>query len=323
MKRILIIIFSAAALFALTAAQTSAQDELVKVRFMPGWTAQSQFIGYYVAREKGFYQDAGLDVSIIHLPANAKLTAIDYLTAGDVDICMTQLLLGLITKGHGSDILAVLQTSQNSGLMCVSHEPIKTLQDLDGMKIGRWISASSEPADFFCMDNGLNVHWVYFLHGINLYVSHAIDATLCYSYSEYLELLFAEGTIPPDRVNRFSKLGYNYPEDAVFVKRDYYNSHREVVESFKDASKKGWEYAKTHPDEALDIVMKVTKDLNIMTNRTFQKMMMDEVFNLQINPETGVADYAPVSVDIFNAMIDDLLKTGYISEPILYQDIIK
>ena len=37
-----------------------------KIVFTPQWTAQSQFAGYYVAQEKGFYREAGVDVEIVH-----------------------------------------------------------------------------------------------------------------------------------------------------------------------------------------------------------------------------------------------------------------
>ena len=45
--------------------QLSAQTRIV---FTPQWTAQSQFAGYYVALEKGFYKSAGLDVEIEFRP---------------------------------------------------------------------------------------------------------------------------------------------------------------------------------------------------------------------------------------------------------------
>ena len=42
-----------------------------KFVFTPQWTAQAQFAGYYVALEKGFYREAGLDVEIVH-PSSSR-----------------------------------------------------------------------------------------------------------------------------------------------------------------------------------------------------------------------------------------------------------
>ncbi|MBQ5531932.1 MAG: ABC transporter substrate-binding protein, partial [Bacteroidales bacterium] len=37
-----------------------------RIVFTPQWTAQAQFAGYYVAQEKGFYREAGIEVEIVH-----------------------------------------------------------------------------------------------------------------------------------------------------------------------------------------------------------------------------------------------------------------
>lgn len=57
--------------------------ELVPVRMMLQWTHQAQFAGYYVAREKGFYRERGLDVSIVQ--GGPGIEPMDHLAQGDVD----------------------------------------------------------------------------------------------------------------------------------------------------------------------------------------------------------------------------------------------
>jgi len=301
---------------------SSQAQEKTKVRFMPAWITQAQFAGYYMAQTKGFYEEEGLDVEIVNIPRNTPKTSLDYLAEGAVDICCSQFINGMICKDNGYKICCVLQTSQNSGLMCVTHKPIVTIADFDGMKIGRWKAGYGELADLFCMDHDFNnVQWIYFLHGVNLFVSGAIDATLCYSYSEYLDLLFAKGSIPEDHIYRFSKLGYNYPEDAVFVKNSFNRHHRGRVEKFIRATIKGWDYARNHKDETIDIVMSYAAAANVKTNRAIQSMMLDEILRLQVNQNTGIADYAPISKDLYNAMTDDLLRCGIIKSVINYEDI--
>jgi len=321
-KTFLIKALTATLLF--SAVFASSAREKAKLRFMPAWITQAQFAGYYIAREKGFYDEEGLDLDIVNIPSNTSKTSLDYLIDRDVDICCSQLLNGMIFKDQGHEICCVLQTSQNSGLMCVTLKPIESISDFDGMKIGRWKAGYGEVADLFCMDHDFhNVKWIYFLHGVNLFVSGAIDATLCYSYSEYPDLLFAKGSIPENMVYRFSDLGYNYPEDAVFVTDSYYNQHKEEVDSFIRATIKGWNYAREHREETLDVVMSYVADANVKTNRAVQSMMLDEVLRLQINYETGIADFAPISRDLYNAMTDDLTKCGTIKTFINYEDLIK
>lgn len=313
---------SAAAILMVLMALPCYGQEKRTVRFMPAWIPQAQFAGYYMALEKGFYDEVNLDVKIVNIPSNSPKTSLDYLADKAVDICCSQFINGMICKDKGYKICCVLQTSQNSGLLCVTHKPIQAITDLNGMKVGRWKSGYGELADLFCMDQGFSdVRWVYFLHGVNLFVSKAVDATLCYSYSEYLDLLFAKGSIPEDHIFRFSKMGYNYPEDGLFVKNSFNRKHRGRVDDFIKATVKGWEYARNHREETIDVVMSYAAAANVKTNRVLQAMMLDEVLRLQENPATGIADFAPIDRDIFNALNDDLLRSGIIKEAIIYEDI--
>ncbi|MEI6050175.1 MAG: ABC transporter substrate-binding protein, partial [Bacteroidota bacterium] len=52
------------------------QAQLPKIVFAPQWLPQAQFAGYYIAQDKGFYKEAGLDVEIIHPSASVKASAL-------------------------------------------------------------------------------------------------------------------------------------------------------------------------------------------------------------------------------------------------------
>ena len=294
-----------------------------KITFMPNWTPQAQFAGYYVAYEKGFYADEGLDVTIKNMKPGSTRSVFNYLQYGETDICSSQLIPAMIERGNGTKIVNVLQISQNTGLMLVSRKPMNSFHDMEGMKIGRWKSGYFELAEIFCNDYGINVNWIPFLQNVNLFISGAVDATLCYSYSEYLNILFAKGTIPDSQTLRFSDLGYNFPEDAVYTTEAYYTKNRAAVEKFIIATKRGWDYAREHKEEALDIVMNYVKANNVATNRPFQSFMLDEILRLQVNSETGVADYKKVDEQTINLLNDALIELDYIFNPIIYKEFIK
>lgn len=294
-----------------------------KITFMPNWTAQAQFTGFYVAKEKGFYADQGMDVTIKHINGESSRSVIDYLVSGEADICSFHLISSMIEKGRGKDIVNVLQLSQNSSLVLVSHTPLKSFQDLNGMKISRWKTGYSEVAEIFCHDYKLNVKWIQFLSSMNVFLSGAVDATLCMSYNEYLNLLFSMGQIPEEQTLRFSEIGYNFPEDGVYTTREFYENNGIAVEKFNTATKQGWEYAREHRDEAVDIVMKYAKENKVATNRTYQSFMLDEVLDLQNNNETGKADYQKLDETMFNILNDALFSMlpGY--KPFTYKGFIK
>ena len=80
-----------------------------KIVFMPQWTPQAQFAGYYVAFEKGFYKEAGIDVEIRHIPLNSTESVSGYLLSGDVQIVGQQLIQSIISRSDGNDIVNVMQ----------------------------------------------------------------------------------------------------------------------------------------------------------------------------------------------------------------------
>lgn len=295
----------------------SAQE---KVSLLVHWLPQCQFAGYYVAFEKGFYADEGLDVEILHPDKNVSVSAMDVLQSGKVDFCTGQLITGIISRSNGLDLCNILQTSQNTGLMCVSHTPLTKIRDMSGKKVGKWKSGFSEIAEMMAYDMNLDIKWIDFLSSINLFVSGAIDATLCYSYSEYLQLLFAKGDIPMENTLRFSDFGYNYPEDAVFTMSSFCDEHRDIVDKFVKATIKGWNYARENRKEALDITCKYMSDMNVAVNRYMQKLMLDEVLSLQINDNGLKADFQHITEPMFDQLCSSLLGLGYLTSPVNYKE---
>lgn len=294
-----------------------------KLTFMPQWTPQAQFAGFYMAQEMGFYAQEGLDVEIRHIKANSTESILTQLVSGKVQIAGQQLLQSIIARSDGQKILNVMQITQKSGLWCVSHTPISKPEDLQGMKIGRWKSGYSEFCDILETYNNLHINWVPFINGINLYVYGAVDATLCYSFSEYIALQLAIGDIPDNQVLKFSDFGYECPEDGLYVTEEYYARNKDAVDKFVRASKKGWEYARTHKKQTLEVVMRICSENHIVTNRAMQERMLDNYISLQTNPATGKIDFASVTEPVYNDVIRALLETGYIVNKPEYKEVIR
>lgn len=294
-----------------------------KLTFMPQWTPQAQFAGFYMAQEMGFYAQEGLDVEIRHIKANSTESILTQLVSGKVQIAGQQLLQSIIARSDGQKILNVMQITQKSGLWCVSHTPVSKPEDLQGMKIGRWKAGYSEFCDILETYNNLHINWVPFINGINLYVYGAVDATLCYSFSEYIALQLAIGDIPDNQVLKFSDFGYECPEDGLYVTEEYYAQNKDAVDKFVRASKKGWEYARTHKKQTLEVVMRICSENHIVTNRAMQERMLDNYISLQTNPSTGKIDFAPVTLPVYNDVTKALLETGYIVNKPEYKEVIR
>jgi len=316
MKRLALVIAFALGLNIIASSQT-------KVVFMPQLPAQAQFAGYYVAKELGFFADQDLDVEIRHISSSASKTSIEYLKDGDVDIICNQLLPAIIERSKGTDIINIMQTSQSGSLLLINHKPISNVRDINGLKVGRFASGYNEISEMFCKDNNIDVQWIPFLSNVSMYVSGALDATLAYSYNEYLGILFATGRINPAQILNFSDYGYDFPEDGLYTTQKFYDNNMIVVHQFRAAVKKGWDYTRKHQDEALDIVMKYVEEEHVSTNRPFQKMMLDDILEHQIRPGKQIVEYKPVSESNFKTILKKLQNIGIISTSIDYKDFVK
>ena len=249
-----------------------------RIVFTPQWTPQSQFAGYYVAQEKGFYKKAGVEVDFQH--PSASYSAANRWLEGSSDIITQQLVQAMILIDRGMPIVHILQTSQRNSLVLVSRsDTLRTLQDLKGKKVGIWKAGFGDLAYIMDTEKELNIKWVPFLESVNLFLSGAIDATLAMDYNEYQKIRVSGHEDKP--VIRFSDTEYDYPEDGLYVSEDFYKLHPDKVKAFAEASRKGWEWAHEHPEETLDIVMKWVAKENVHTNRIHQKWMLEKILALQ------------------------------------------
>ena len=286
-----------------------------KITFSPQWSAQSQFAGYYAALEKGFYDEVGLDVSIVH-PSNSY-SSINMLKDGTTDFITCELIQAMMASDKGIRLVNLLQTTQHTTLVLISHEKnISKMSDLAGRRIGTWKVGFSEIPYIIDKEHKLGVEWVKFINPLNIYISRAIDATLGKSYNE--GILFSMSGITPGSIPRFSEMGYDYPEDGLYVSEAFFKKNSDVCRKFAEASRKGWEWVRNNRKEAVDIVMKYVKEANVSTNIYVQKWMLEEVLEMQ-EDEKGEAPSYQLNANAFYWLNDVLLKHGYISKPVEYE----
>ena len=286
-----------------------------KITFSPQWTPQSQFAGYYAALENGYYAEVGLDVSIVH--PTQSYNSINMLKDGTSDIITSELIQAMVATDKDIKLVNLLQTTQHTTLVLISHnKDVHKLSDLAGCRIGTWKVGFSEIPYIIDKEHNLGIEWIKFTNPLNIYISHAIDATLGKSYNE--RILFSMSGITPGSFLRFSEMGYDYPEDGLYVSEEFYKKNPEQCRKFAEASRKGWEWVRNNRKEAVDIVMKYVKKANVSTNIYVQKWMLEEVLEMQEDIKGEVPSYR-LNVNAFYWLNDVLLKHGYISKPIDYE----
>ena len=263
-----------------------AKDETIV--FTPQWTAQAQFTGYYVAEAKGFYREAGVNVKIEH-PSSTQ-PAMTRLRKNQCQATTLQLCQAMEIVDGGIPLVNILQTSMNNAMVIVSARGKDPLTQ-KGAKVGIWSVGFGQLAICMSIKDHLNYEWIRFAQNVNLFISGALDATLAMSYNEYYQLVQAGMEMTDKNVYRFCDHGYNVQEDGVYMTKDYYEAHKDQARRFAEASKKGWEWAAAHPDEALDIVMQYVDREHIATNRVMQRLMLKEVLRLQVDRESKKREF--------------------------------
>ena len=294
---------------------THAQEKII---FTPQWTAQAQFAGYYVAQEKGFYKEAGVEVEIVH--PSVTQSPLNRIRNNESHATTLQLAQAVDIIDNGIPIVNILQTSMNNAVVIVSRRNKNPLQQ-KGAKVGIWSAGFGQLGICMSMKEKLDYQWIPFASNINLFLSGAIDATLAMSYNEYYQLLQTGFPLSEENIYRFSDHGYNIQEDGVYMTRAYYEKHREEARRFAAASKKGWEWAAAHPEETVDIVMQYVKREHIGTNRVLQKMMLKEILKLQIDRDSKKREFR-LRPDMLKQTCKLLMECMMLRREVSYEEII-
>ena len=304
MKRYLILLcFMCSAVVAVYAQQ---------ITFTPQWTPQSQFAGYYAALENGYYEEAGIDVDIMH-PAKSY-SSINMLLDGSADIITSELIQAMDAVDEDIKLVNLLQTTQHSTLVLLAREEnLRSIMQLRGGRIGTWKIGFNEIPQMLDNHQNLDIEWIKFINPLNLYISGAIDATLVKSYNE--QILFSMSGITPGSVLKFSDMGFDFPEDGLYVTEDFYKRNTELCQKFAQASRKGWEWVRNNREAAIGIVMKYVKAENVPTNIYNQKLMLDVLLEAQEDTKGNTPSYN-LSEDAFNRLNRILVQYGVISKPV-------
>lgn len=227
-----------------------AKDKRVTLQLK--WKHQFQFAGYYAALHKGYYKEEGLDVLIKE--ATSDLNVVEEVLSNNAQfgIGTNELILDF-AKNKPIKILGVI--FQHSPLSIISlNNNIKSIHDL----VGKKIMIENGASDIYALlkRENIDINSLKILpHTINIndLIEHKVDAITGYSINEPFHLA-KKGL----HYNIFSPraAGIDFYGDNLFTSNDMINLNPEIVEKFRRASFKGWQYAMTNQDELIEIIMK-------------------------------------------------------------------
>ena len=285
-------VFGLACIFGATWGCAQAADHLT---LQLKWVAQAQFAGYYVAQAKGFYKNAGLDVTI--KPGGPDINPSQVMAGGGADVDIDWMPSALAAREKGVPLVNIAQVFQKSGmeLTCRNDSGVKTPADFKGKTLGVWFSGNEYP--FLAWMSKLNYSTNGGADGVNvLKQGFNVDPLLqkqaaCIStmtYNEYWQLI--EAGMKPEQLTvfKYENQGVATLEDGLYATESSLKDPATVDKfaRFVKASMQGWQYAVAHQDEAVKIVL--ANDTSGSQTPAHQTRMMGEIAKLLSGGSKGM-----------------------------------
>lgn len=217
------------------------------------WTHQFQFAGYYAAIEKGFYREEGLTVLLKegYPGINPVQEVVDGHAAFGVD--NTSLL---VARDRGAPIRVIAAIFQHSPQVLISRQDAGILSPHD-LKHKRIMLVPEQSTDILAMltNEGIDFNQVTLLsHNWDMaaFNSGKADAITGYSTAELFSL--QQQGLPIHVINPIN-YGIDYYGDCLFTTDTTIQADPDLVKRFTRASLKGWEYAMSHQEEMIGLIL--------------------------------------------------------------------
>lgn len=304
---------AAATALALTATAAEAADN---VTLQLKWVTQAQFAGYYVAKDKGFYDEEDLEVEI--KAGGPDVSPPQVIAGGGADVVLDWMPSALASREKGLPLVNIAQPFKTSGMMltCRKDTGITSPDDFRGKTLGVWFFGNEYPFLSWMSqlgiptdggDEGVTV----LKQGFNVdpILQKQADCVSTMTYNEYWQIIDA-GLAEDDLVVfKYEDQGVSTLEDGIYVMEENLAdpAFAEKMVRFVRASMKGWKYAEKNPDEAADIVLE--NDETGAQTEEHQQRMMREIAKLTAGSD-GALDPAD-----YERTVETLMKGG--SDPVI------
>ena len=301
-----ILLAGALALGAATAATAQADKVTIQLK----WVTQAQFAGYYVAKDKGFYKEAGLDVTI--KPGGPDIAPPQVIAGGGADVVVEWMPAALAAREKGVPLVNIAQPFKRSGmqLTCRAETGVKQPSDLKGRTLGVWFSGNEYPflawmAKLGLKTDGSGVKVLKQGFNVDPLIQKQADCISTMTYNEYWQVI--DAGFKPEQlvVFKYEDQGVATLEDGLYVVADKLKDPAFVARmaKFVQASAKGWDYARKNPAEAAKIVLE--NDATGAQTEKHQARMMGEIAKLLDTNATGKLDPAD-----YERTVSTLLASG-------------
>jgi NitT/TauT family transport system substrate-binding protein len=280
--------------------KNSQQMGLSKLTLQADWYPQPEHGGFYTALVKGYYKDAGLEVTI--LPGGPYSMPEQQVSVGVAELGMSSSDRILESIADGQPLVAVAATMQHDpqGIMVRKDSSIRSFADLNGHTVA--IKTGSTWFRYIEKRYQLkNVHEIPAMMNVANFVADPNYVQQAFATSEPF---FARQAGIETRMLMTSDAGYK-PYRVMFTRRDYLAAHPDVVGKFVAASLRGWREYLDDPSPAHAAIMKLNPALNPQWMQFTWQALCDGRF--VVGEEPSGAQLGRMDRDRWLAMYNQLL----------------
>lgn len=239
----------------LLAGRLLSTDDLDHVTLQLKWYHQFQFAGYYMAKEKGFYEAAGLDVEIREVDLSRDVVASVLSQEAQYATGETSLI---VDRSQGKKVVVLAAILQASPIVIVTkaRPDIQTVKDLHG----KHFDVSGTLRDSVAIRSLLQTQNItlnqrrhrHEASDVDMLIKGHADAIIVYNTNETYQL---DKRGVSYRLFHPKEYGFGFYSDLLFTSQDEVERHPQRAAAFKEASLRGWEYAFRHIDETIGVIL--------------------------------------------------------------------
>ena len=214
------------------------------------WLHQFQFAGYYAAKEKGYYAEAGFDVTI--LERDPKISPVQAVMENQADFGIVGSSI-ILDRMKGLPVVALGAVFQHSPLVLITRKEDHILSpyELKGKRV--MYNKGNDDATFIAMFNHLGLGRSDFIHIPHSFDSSSLIRGETDAISAYLTnqpYYYKEKGLDIHIISPIN-YGIDLYDDILFTSEDAVRTNPERVRKFLDASMKGWRYALENKPEVI------------------------------------------------------------------------
>ena len=293
LKQIIIftLIFTAF-LLGCTNSQQTTEEELQDIIFRFGSSSNTKFATTYLAMDKGFYAEEGLNVKVQTVAGSTVVVKLIAAGNEEFGLASANSILTGKSKGMPLKVLSVYFQKSPSAVIFSKDSGIKSPKDLEGKKIAS-NPKSTIRQEFlaFAKNNGVDINKIKFIPvGSAAAEAQAFlngDADAFVGYFHRAETILEDNSVTSFDKLLFDQYGNDIYSQAIFVHEDFLQSNPDLARKFLRATNKGIRYSLANPEEAVNSLV-LHNPLLSKESELKKFLKMSEVVENQITREFGI-----------------------------------